>query len=79
MALACKICIMEQGLKGSDIAFLPRTEEEFFDHMEKVHHNMVVREGETEEQAQERFLKKHPEALTCKECIANGAPWAGRS
>lgn len=75
MALACKICIFKHGLKGGDIPFLPQTEEELIDHMEKVHHMLVTREGETDEQATERFLKKYPEAKTCPECIANGAEW----
>lgn len=51
------------------------TEEELFDHLESVHHMPVIREGETREQAIERFLRKHPEARTCSECAAAGASW----
>ena len=60
MALACKICILQKGLRGSEIASLPQNEEELADHMEKVHHMPVTREGETDEEALERFLKKYP-------------------
>jgi len=77
MALACKICIAEKGLRGSEIASLPKTEEELFDHIEAVHHRPVVREGETPKEAMERFLKKHPDAASCQECIEAGAPWIG--
>lgn len=79
MPLACKICIAEKGLRGSEIASLPKTEEELFDHIESAHHRPVVREGETQQQAMERFLKKHPDAASCQDCIAAGAPWSGSS
>lgn len=75
MALACKICIMEKGVRGSDIKDLPQNEEELADHMEKVHHMPVQREGETHEQCIKRFIEKYPEAKTCPKCIAAGAEW----
>lgn len=75
MALACKICIWQKGLRSSEIASLPQNEEELADHMEKVHHMLVTREGETHEEALERFLKKYPEAKSCPKCIAAGAEW----
>lgn len=75
MPIACKICIMQRGLRGSEIDSLPKTEEELEDHLEKVHHMPVQREGETHEQCIERFLEKYPEAKTCPECIAAGAEW----
>ena len=75
MALACKICILTKGIRGNEIDSLPQNEEELADHMEKVHHMPVVREGETIEQAVKRFLEKYPEARTCSECIAAGAEW----
>lgn len=75
MPIACKICIAQKGLGGSEIGSLPKTEEELMDHMEKVHHMPVQREGETHEQCIKRFLEKHPEAKTCLECIAAGAEW----
>jgi len=75
MPIACKICIAKKGLKGSELGNLFQTEEELFDHMEKAHHMPVIRIGETEEQATEHFIKKYPEAKTCPECIAAGAPW----
>lgn len=76
MPLACRICIAEKGLRAMGIDSLHKTEEELFDHMETVHHILVTREGETDEQAIERFLEKCPEASTCPECIRAGAPWA---
>jgi hypothetical protein len=69
MAIACKYCIMTKGLKGSDIATLPKTEEEFLEHIESEHNIAVRREGETDEQAKQRLFAKHPEARdpsTCK-------------
>ena len=75
MGLACKICIAEHGLRGSDVANLPQTEEELFEHIEAVHHMPVVRKGETKDEATERFLREHPEAATCSHCKENGAAW----
>ncbi|MDD5537789.1 MAG: hypothetical protein PHF12_02345 [Candidatus Omnitrophica bacterium] len=75
MALACRICIATKGLKGSEIGFLPQNEEELLEHLERVHHMPVTREGETEQQATVRFLTKHPEARECPECRLAGAPW----
>lgn len=76
MPLACKICIAEKGLRGSEIKSLPNTEEELFAHIEREHHRPVMREGETKEAAIERFLKENPDAANCQECIEAGAPWA---
>lgn len=75
MPIACKICIAQKGLRGSDIKGLPQNEEELMDHMERVHHMPVQREGETRQQSIERFLQKYPEARTCPECIAASAEW----
>lgn len=79
MAIACKICILQKGIRGSDISGMPQNEEEFREHLEKVHHIPVAREGETLEQAQARFLQKYPEALTCPDCIQAGAVWTRRN
>lgn len=76
MAIACKLCIAEKGLKDTDIDNLPQTQEEFFDHLESVHHILVTRSWETDEQALKRFLEKYPEARICPDCIRVGAPWA---
>ena len=62
MARACRYCIMTKGLRGSEIADLPQTDEEFCDHVEREHHIPVRREGETKEQAQKRFQEQNPEA-----------------
>lgn len=68
MPLACKICIVSKGLKGSDVGSLPQTEEELAEHIEREHHTIVIRVGETKEQALRRVLAK-PE--TCSECVAS--------
>lgn len=75
MPLACRVCIMKDGLKGSEIDSLPKNEEELMNHLEKVHHMPVRMPGESHKQCIERFLKKYPEARTCPECIAAGAEW----
>ncbi len=59
MAYACKICIATKGLRGSEIDSLPQSEEELYDHLEREHNIPVIREGETEEQAMDRFNKKY--------------------
>jgi len=43
MPIACKICILTKGLKGSEIASLPQTEEEFYEHL-RVVHGITVRD-----------------------------------
>jgi hypothetical protein len=50
MPLACKICIANKGLKGSEIGSLPQNEEELMEHLERVHHMPIIREGETKQQ-----------------------------
>jgi hypothetical protein len=77
MALACRICIATSGLRGSEVAALPQTEEELYEHMEAVHHMPVTREGESDAGAIARFRAAHPEARNCDECREAGAPWAG--
>jgi len=68
MPLACKICIAFNGLRGSDIAKLPETEEELWDHIECCHHIPVQRPGETALQCKERFYAANPEARNPKTC-----------
>ncbi len=46
MPLACKLCIMQHGLRGTDIANLPKTEEELFEHLEQVHGIIVNRDSD---------------------------------
>lgn len=75
MTIACKICIAKKGLRGCDIDSLFNTQDELNDHIEKVHHMVIVNESETEEEADARFIAKYPEARTCPDCIAAGAPW----
>ena len=74
MAKACKYCIMTRGLRGSEIANLPQTDEELYGHIEREHHIPVGREGESEEQTKKRFQEQNPEAggpnCRCPACQA---------
>jgi hypothetical protein len=62
MRIGCRYCIAEHGLKGSEVDSLPRTDEEFADHIEREHHVPVRRDGEDEESCQRRFQAANPEA-----------------
>lgn len=74
MAIACKYCIATKGLRGSEIASLPQTDEEFANHIEREHHVPVEREGETEAETMARFQRENPEAggpnCRCPACCA---------
>jgi len=78
MAIACNICLLRKGLKGYEIPSQPQTEEELIEHLEGYHHLPVQRKGETHQQCIARFLKEHPEARTCPDCIKAGAEWTKR-
>lgn len=73
MALGCKVCVFDTGITIKDLF---NTQDELNEHLEAVHHMPVIRGGETKEQAITRFLKNHPEAITCPECIELEAEWA---
>lgn len=79
MPIACKYCIATKGLKGSDIDKLPRTDEEFFQHVETEHHIPVRKENETEEECLERFKRENPEAggpnCKCPSCQRKREVW----
>lgn len=69
MPYACKFCIAEQGLKGSEVSSLPETLEELYNHIESAHHIPLTRPGETEEQSADRLARDYPESSspdTCK-------------
>jgi len=68
VALACKICIAKHGINGADVASLPGTYEELYDHIERVHHIAVCRDGETPEEAVLRFHAAVPEAWPNTNC-----------
>ena len=74
MSIACKICIMEKGLKGSETNRFFATEEQLFDHLEDEHDLVVRREGETEAEANARVHAKNKrigtENCRCPECKA---------
>ena len=53
MPIACKLCILQHGLRGSDIASLPQTEQELFDHLEKVHGIIVDRSTKPSDEPKE--------------------------
>lgn len=60
------------GFRVSDKSKTFTTDEEHYDHMENVHGAFVIREGETEQQAEERCAKKGIVAdrtkCQCEEC-----------
>ena len=62
MPFACKYCIALYGMTAEDVEKLPKNENQLYDHIETVHHIPVMREGETEEVAFERFRKENPAA-----------------
>lgn len=74
----CKYCVGERGLKASDLAAWPERDapdiqEWVANHLESEHHCPVRRGDETEEQAQERLIKQHPEVggqnCKCPQCV----------
>lgn len=75
--LICPICLKREGirqaariLRGKGSRF--ETLEELFEHIENEHGKVVVREGETKEEAKERCRKKgiysDPEKCQCTDC-----------
>ena len=75
MRRACKLCVLRDGIRGSNIDRLLKTEEELLDHLESEHHTPCRREWETSDECWTRFIQAYPEAKdprTCKcpRCIA---------
>lgn len=68
----CIKCIAQFGFRLSDKSKTFETDEELYEHMENVHGMFVSREGETEQQAEERCAKKGIVAdraiCQCEEC-----------
>lgn len=68
----CTKCIARFGFRLSDKSKTFETGEELYEHMENVHGMHVMREGETEQQAEERCAKKGIVAdkaiCQCEEC-----------
>mgnify|MGYP001611031569 FL=1 len=68
----CTKCIAQFGFRLSDKSKSFETDEELYEHMENVHGMFVIREGETEEQAEARCAKKGIVAditiCQCEEC-----------
>jgi hypothetical protein len=60
MPIACKLCLAAHGLRREDFDRLPRTEEELFDHLERVHGYIVRRAGESAEEAEARVRRAQP-------------------
>lgn len=59
MAWVCKLCIMQHGLKGSDLGEWPESFDEawFAEHMGREHGVVVLLPGETDEAALLRVAK----------------------
>lgn len=69
---ACTICVATKGLKGSELDSLPKSEDELIDHLERVHHYVVRRHGESDEEAARRCDEAYPERKNCAECTEAG-------
>jgi hypothetical protein len=67
MPIACKLCIAEKGLHGSEIGALPKDEDELAEHLEREHHLVVRREGESQADADQRCLDA---GYMCPSCVA---------
>ena len=76
--IVCKYCIMQVGLKGSDLANWPdkadpNAEEWLYNHIESEHHIPVRREDETIRETKIRFGRAFPEAggvnCKCPSCV----------
>lgn len=72
MMRVCAKCIAQFGFRVYDKSKTFETDEEHYDHMENIHGAFVIREGETEQQAEERCAKKGIVAdrtiCQCEEC-----------
>jgi len=65
----CKYCVMEYGIKGSELQEKHlETEEDLINHIESEHHIPVMRENETEKETMKRFYKQYPEAKNPETC-----------
>lgn len=68
----CTKCISQFGFKLADKNKIFETDDEYADHMENVHGMIIIRDGETEEQARERCDKKgivsDRTICQCEEC-----------
>ena len=70
----CKLCTAKYGFSPArDKDRIFKTDEELFNHMEEWHGQIVVREGETEEEARERCAKKgiveDMDKCQCRDCM----------
>lgn len=66
--IICKICVARYGFKLSDEDRIFNSEDELAAHLEDVHGSVVMREGETEEDAVKRCAEKGicADKKTCK-------------
>lgn len=60
----CKYCVMEFGVKGSDLENWPEPDDDeaIAKHIESVHHIPVRRKNETPAECLERFKREQPDA-----------------
>ena len=68
----CQKCIAQFGFRLSDKGKTFETDDELYEHMENVHGMIVIREGETEKEAQDRCAQKgivsDRTKCVCEEC-----------
>lgn len=70
--IACKICIAKYGLNLGDNGKIFETDKELYEHLENFHGRIVMRSGETEEEAVKRCEEKgivpDRNKCQCEEC-----------
>ncbi len=68
----CKMCVAQFGFRLDDKSKTFETDEELYEHIENVHGIPVIRENETEQQAEERCARKgivaDRDLCQCEEC-----------
>lgn len=73
MRLACRYCIADKGLRLSS-PWIFASEEELFNHIEMMHDLVVIRGGETDDEAFSRVKAKNPrigiDDCQCPSCKA---------
>lgn len=71
----CRICVDLRGYPVPELDLIYKSAEECREHVAAVHHVLLRVPGEDPAEVERQFLLKHPEAITCPDCIKRGAPW----
>jgi hypothetical protein len=63
VAYACKFCLAQHGLNGTEIFKLPLDRETVAEHIEREHHYPVRRDGESQDEAEHRVFMTYLQPL----------------